>query len=83
MWRGPRVDGIAQGPAVPSTWSETDNVVWRAEIPGRGHSSPIVLGDRVFLETANEQTRTQSVLAYDLRTGNALWETELFRDGFE
>lgn len=83
MWRGAQADGVAVGPAVPSTWSETDNVVWRAEVPGRGHSSPIVLGDRVFLETANEQAKTQSVLAYDLKTGSVLWETELFRDGFE
>jgi len=83
MWRGPRVDGVAEGPPTPTRWTEQENVLWRAPIPGRGHSSPIVLGDRVFLETADEQERHQSVLAFDLKTGKQLWETSLFEGGLE
>ena len=45
--------GVAQDhPDLPDTWSETDNVVWRADIPGLGWSSPVVWGDHVFLTTA-------------------------------
>lgn len=83
MWRGPRVDGVADGPPVPTHWSDKQNIVWQTPLPGRGHSSPIVLGGRIYLETADEEAQTQSVLALDLKTGARLWETELFRGGFE
>ena len=50
-WRGPAGNGVAAGDA-PTTWSDSANVAWKVAIPGRGHSSPIVWGDRVFLTTA-------------------------------
>jgi outer membrane protein assembly factor BamB len=50
-WRGPAADGMAVGDA-PVRWSDTQNVKWRTEIPGLGHSSPVVWGDRIFLTTA-------------------------------
>lgn len=54
QWRGPAADGVAPHADPPVTWSETENVRWKVEIPGRGHSSPVVWGDRVFLLTAVE-----------------------------
>jgi outer membrane protein assembly factor BamB len=53
-FRGANATGVASGPAPPATWNvETgENVLWVAEIPGRGHSSPIVWDGRVFLTTA-------------------------------
>lgn len=50
-WRGPSHTGVAPG-AAPTQWSDTTNVAWKVAIPGRGHSSPIVWGDRVFVTTA-------------------------------
>lgn len=50
-WRGPAADGMAVGDA-PLHWSETQNIRWKTEIPGRGHSSPVVWGDLVFVTTA-------------------------------
>ena len=50
-WRGPAQNGVAPGTA-PTTWSDTSNVAWKIEIPGRGHSSPIIWGDRIFITTA-------------------------------
>jgi outer membrane protein assembly factor BamB len=50
-WRGPAADGMAVGDA-PVTWSATENVRWKTDIPGLGHSSPIVWGDFVFVTTA-------------------------------
>lgn len=50
-WRGPAADGMAVGDA-PVTWSSTENVAWKTEIPGLGHSSPVVWGDHIFLTTA-------------------------------
>ena len=54
QWRGPEGLGIAGDARVPLEWSPTKNVLWSAAIPGRGHSSPVVWGDRIFLTTAIE-----------------------------
>jgi outer membrane protein assembly factor BamB len=51
-WRGPAAIGTSATAAPPTQWSETRNVRWKVEVPGRGHSSPIVWGDRVFITTA-------------------------------
>ena len=50
-WRGPGHNGVATAD-VPLTWSDTSNVQWKVEIPGRGHSTPVAAGDRLFLTTA-------------------------------
>ena len=82
-WRGPNSDGIANGAAVPIKWSETENVIWKAGIPGRGHSSPVVIGDRIYLETAAESEETQSVLCLDRTTGSQLWQTTLHKGNLD
>lgn len=52
QFRGPGSAGVAEDdPRLPEEWSETKNVVWRVPIPGRGWSSPVVWGDRIFLTT--------------------------------
>ena len=51
QWRGPSNDGMARGDA-PLEWSDTKNIAWRVAIPGRGNSSPVVWGDKIFLTTA-------------------------------
>ena len=50
-WRGPEGTGISAETNLPLEWSATKNLKWKTAIPGRGHSSPIVWGDRVFLTT--------------------------------
>jgi len=83
-WRGPNFNGVAEaGQEVPIEWSDTKNVVWKAAVPGRGHSTPIVVGNRVFLQTADESNRSQSVLCYDRRTGKRLWSKELNRGNLQ
>src|SRR2546426_4201624 len=49
QFRGPQSTGVVEDPALPDTWSTTRNVVWKAEIPGSGWSSPVVWGDRIFV----------------------------------
>lgn len=51
QWRGPYFNGMARGDA-PTTWSDTNNIKWKANIPGRGHSTPIIWGNKIFLTTA-------------------------------
>lgn len=52
QWRGPQATGASAHATPPLEWSETKNVRWKIEIPGRGSASPVVWGDRVFLLTA-------------------------------
>jgi outer membrane protein assembly factor BamB len=52
QWRGPNATGVSPTADPPLEWSETKNVRWKVEIPGRGSSSPIVWGDRVYVTTA-------------------------------
>jgi len=52
-WRGPAADGRAADSATPPVqWSETENVKWKVRIPGRGNSTPVIWGDRLFLLSA-------------------------------
>jgi len=53
-WRGTSGAGIALGAKPPTTWSDTDNIKWKAKIPGAGFSTPIIWKDRIFLVTAIE-----------------------------
>jgi len=51
QWRGPNANGVARGDA-PLEFSDSKNVAWKANIPGRGHSTPVIYGDRIFITTA-------------------------------
>jgi outer membrane protein assembly factor BamB len=76
-WRGPDDTGMGRGDA-PVSWSDVEGVRWRAAIPGRGHSSPVVWGDQVFVTTAVPTGRQAAhrfvLLSIDRATGNLLWE---------
>jgi outer membrane protein assembly factor BamB len=52
QWRGPHGTGVSKLADPPTEWSETRNIKWKIEIPGRGSSSPVVWGDRLYLLTA-------------------------------
>lgn len=81
-WRGGSRDGHATGQSVPSELNESINLDWSQPIPGRGHGSPIVVGNRVFLLSADEQEKRHSVIAFDRDTGQAVWQMELNQGGF-
>jgi outer membrane protein assembly factor BamB len=82
-WRGPERNGhAAPDQTPPLSWDESKNVAWKTPIPGRGHGSPTVVGNRVFLATAEEATQIQSVLCFDRSSGKQLWKTELHKGGF-
>lgn len=79
-WRGPNRDGIANSNQEPPTeWSDTQNIAWKVPIPGRGHGSVTVVGEQIFLPTADEQLQVQSVLCFDRKSGKKLWQTEVHR----
>ena len=63
QWRGPDGQGIAKNARIAAEWSETKNVAWRTEIPGRGWSSPVIAGRHVWLTTAHETAATEAEAA--------------------
>ena len=58
QWRGPEMTGVAPYGNPPVEWSEAKNIRWKIEIPGKGHASPIVWNDKVFVLTAIETDKT-------------------------
>ena len=52
QWRGPQGLAVSSDAGLPTEWSPATNIAWKTEIPGRGHSSPVVWGDRIFLTTS-------------------------------
>jgi outer membrane protein assembly factor BamB len=83
QWRGPTNNGIASKDQTPPvTWSESENVVWKKELPGSGHGSPTLFAGRIFLATASDSAKTQSVMCYTQMDGKKLWETEVHRGNF-
>ena len=67
---------------LPTEWSEIKNVVWKTPIPGRGHSTPTLVGDRIYLATAEEDEMYQSVICLDKATGKPVWETRVHESQF-
>jgi len=81
-WRGVTRDGHAADQQAPTTLDESVNLDWSQPIPGRGHGSPVVVGNHVYLLTADEKQKIHYALALDRETGKLLWEVELNRGGF-
>ena len=81
-WRGPSGQGLVTAGAYTDTWSPGTSV-WKAAVPGRGNSSPIVWGDRIFLTTGYGNGERLSMLAYSRADGKKLWETFIPQSGVE
>ena len=75
-WRGPSGQGHVADTGYPDHWSDTENVIWRTRLSGRGNSSPIVWDDQIFLTTAQEGGRRLVVMSFSRDDGRLLWETE-------
>lgn len=73
-WRGANRDNVANGTNVPTEFGDSKNVIWKTDVPGRGHSSATIVGERIFMCSADEQQQSQMVLCYDRASGKSLWE---------
>ncbi len=83
QWRGPSGLGLSAGEGeIPLKWNERQNVIWRTPVPGRGHSSPTIVGDLIVLTTADESTQTQGLIGFDRKTGKQKWITPVSQGGF-
>ena len=83
QWRGPNHTNVAEaGQGVPTEWSDTKNVIWKVDVPGRGHASPVITGNTIVLCTADDQSQSQAVIAFDRKSGKQLWMTPISEGGF-
>ena len=75
-WRGPRGDGTSLEKNVPITWNGTtgENVAWKVELPGEGHASPTIFGNRIFVVTCLPEEKERALISLDRRTGKQLWK---------
>ncbi len=79
QFRGPDGQGHAQSVEVPIEWSSDKKVSWKVEVPGKAWSSPIVVGDRVYVTTAvNADQLSLRALAFELTSGDQVWNAEVF-----
>jgi outer membrane protein assembly factor BamB len=74
-WRGPRGTGISFDHDFPDQWGKDVNFCWRAELPDRGNSSPIVWTDRIFITQATEKDHRRTVMCFRRSDGKLLWQS--------
>ncbi len=76
-FRGPNGTGVANDRDVPVQFDDKTNMLWKVSLPGTGHSSPVVWGDRLFLQTALGNAKARQLLCLDAVTGKRLWARDL------
>ncbi len=87
QFRGPTGQGLSNELTAPLEWSETSNIKWKAPVPGRGWSSPVIAGDRIWLTTSVLQSGSASLrlVGLDFESGRELVNVEvakIYRDEF-
>jgi hypothetical protein len=72
-WRGPRGDSHSADPYAPAQW-DAEHLTWKIPVPGIGHASPIVWGDRIFTVTAFPDKQERALVCFDRASGKLLWQ---------
>ncbi|MGY8768653.1 MAG: outer membrane protein assembly factor BamB family protein [Pirellulales bacterium] len=72
-FRGPNGSGISEATTVPTKWTD-DQYNWKVDLPGEGHSSPVIWKDRIFLTSADSQDLTRHLLCLSTKDGSVLWQ---------
>lgn len=85
QWRGPRGDGTSLETNVPTQWDGTtgEGIAWKVPVPGRGHSSPIVWDDQIFLATCLEESGERALLCLDRQDGRLRWQATVVKSSLE
>ncbi|MGD2176151.1 MAG: PQQ-binding-like beta-propeller repeat protein [Candidatus Brocadiaceae bacterium] len=74
-FRGPGGQGISQEPTMPVKWTMQD-YEWKADLPGKGHSSPVIWGERVFVTSGDQEANRLYILAFRASDGKELWRRD-------
>lgn len=84
-FRGATGQGHSTVTGLPTHWNREQNVAWRREIPGKGWSSPVILGKHIYLTTAvaegpgDAASQSLRTLCLNLKSGDTIWDVEIFR----
>ena len=84
-WRGPRGDGSSVEKNVPTKWNGVtgENILWKTELPGWGHASPVVWEDRIFTVACIDETEQRVLLSLDRKSGKILWQKTVLKAPLE
>lgn len=88
QFRGPGGNASSENKNLPTQWNDTENIAWKSKLPGRGASSPIVVGDRIYLTAysgygidpeafGDKENLKLHVLSFDRKTGKKLWDESI------
>ncbi|MEI6604481.1 MAG: PQQ-binding-like beta-propeller repeat protein [Verrucomicrobiota bacterium] len=79
-WRGPALNNHAATSSQPPPlkWSGTENVRWRCALPGKGHSTPCIVGKRIFVTSGDRKMETIWLVCLDRESGKQLWQSEVY-----
>lgn len=82
-FRGPRSDGVSRETVpFPLQWSPTENIAWATALPGAGHSSPVIWGDRIFVTSCIEKTGERLLICLN-RAGKVEWQKSVLQAKLE
>ncbi|MGV3774769.1 MAG: PQQ-binding-like beta-propeller repeat protein, partial [Verrucomicrobiales bacterium] len=82
QWRGPSFNGSSTEKGLPSEWKKED-AAWAAPLPGPGASTPVVLGNKVFLTAADQKNKTLHAICLDKKSGKVVWNKTIGEGGIE
>jgi outer membrane protein assembly factor BamB len=84
-WRGPRGDGTSIEKGVPTEWDGASgkNIRWKVPIPGKGHASPIIWKDRVFVVSCLPDEKSRVLIALDRTSGKQVWQQTVLKANLE
>lgn len=82
QFRGPQGNGISQETGLPVKWDAQQGIAWKADLPGKGLSTPIVVGNTVYVTACSEREGSRlHVLAFDAKKGKELWRRSIIATG--
>lgn len=82
-WRGPTGDGIVTDTNAPLTWSVEKNTQWKVKVPGKGHASPVIWGDALFLVSADEKSGERLLMRLETKSGKTVWKKTVLESPIE
>jgi len=84
-WRGPNGDGRSSETEIPTEWNGVtgENIAWKTPLPGWGHASPIVWGDRIFTVACLDETQERVLHCLDRKSGKLLWTKSVLKAPLE
>jgi outer membrane protein assembly factor BamB len=78
-FRGPQSNNVCQADQKPPVqWSDTQNILWQVTLPGQGHATPCIQGDRLFIPVGDKEKETIFMLCLNRDTGEQLWQKEVY-----